>query len=200
MAVERQPFWFRSTQALRTARPALRCGCPAGGSQKSSLLGILTGTTMQGTGARQQQTSEFPTLLIELRPTCAGRDRRARPETQKEPAHILRSTPYSFIIPSRGTAPQCCQLTPWRRAEGMAAQGGAGSLPRWRRRKKYRYGWGVSPCTFLLPELGDALGRAHRDDVDRNAFVNGPVSPCHVAVSWGQSACPSPALCWSCLP
>jgi hypothetical protein len=39
---------------------------------------------------------------------------------KKEPGHILRSTLYSFIIPSWGTAPQCCQLTLWRRGEGRA--------------------------------------------------------------------------------
>jgi hypothetical protein len=27
---------------------------------------------------------------------------------KKEPAHVLRSTLYSSIIPSRGTAPLCC--------------------------------------------------------------------------------------------
>jgi hypothetical protein len=41
---------------------------------------------------------------------------------------VLRSTPYSFIIPSRGTAPLCCQLTPWRRGEGTAALYSAGSM------------------------------------------------------------------------
>ena len=44
----------------------------------------------------------------------AGRDQDARPETQKEPAHILRSTLDSFIIPSQGRAPPCCQLTLWQ--------------------------------------------------------------------------------------
>jgi hypothetical protein len=34
---------------------------------------------------------------------------------------MLRSTLYSFIIPSRGTAQQGCQLTLWRRKEETAA-------------------------------------------------------------------------------
>src|SRR5437868_6222646 len=39
---------------------------------------------------------------------------------KNEPAHMLRSTPYSLIIPSRGTAPQGCQLMPRRPGEGTA--------------------------------------------------------------------------------
>lgn len=84
--------------------------------------------TRRSTGTSASTTIRSPLVLRRARCVPAGRDRRARPETQKEPAHLLRSTPYFVIIPSQGTAPQGHQLTPWGRGEGTAALYSAGSM------------------------------------------------------------------------